>query len=162
MRLLFVLSISICSLGSFGFIEDEWIVMKLSTRGEYGLRALVDLACHDQHGPIPCTDIAERQQIPQNYLNQLLIQLRLAGLIHSVRGTGGGHFLAKSPTAITVLEVITVLEGDTAPLDCLQDATGQTCQLAGQACVLRHLWLEVATATKQLLASKTLADLCHG
>ncbi len=132
--------------------------MKISTRGEYGLRALLDLARHYGEGPIPCADIAARQHIPPNYLNQLLITLRMAGLVRSVRGTSGGHFLARPPDQITVLEAIIALEGSTAPIDCIEDETTEACQVDG-LCELRQLWLEVKAAIDRVLGSKTLADL---
>ena len=134
--------------------------MKISSRGEYGLRALLDLARHYGEGPIPCADVATRQQIPPNYLNQLLITLRMAGLVRSVRGAGGGHFLARPPDQITVLEAVLALEGSTAPIDCIEDGTQEACRLDG-LCELRHLWLEVKEATDHILGSRTLADLCQ-
>lgn len=133
--------------------------MKISSRGEYGLRALLDLARHYREGPISCAEIAAHQQIPPNYLNQLLITLRMAGLVRSVRGAGGGHFLARSPDQITVLEAVTALEGSTAPIDCIEDETKEACRLDG-LCDLRELWLEVKEATDRILGSRTLADLC--
>src|SRR5512146_3236341 len=98
--------------------------MKVSSRGEYGLRALYDLAEHYAQGAIPSADIARRQHIPPNYLNQLLIVLRRSGLISSERGRHGGHRLARPPQQITLSEAVQVLDGSTAPVDCVDDATG--------------------------------------
>ncbi|MBA3468391.1 MAG: Rrf2 family transcriptional regulator, partial [Herpetosiphonaceae bacterium] len=89
--------------------------MRLSTKGEYGVRALFDLAQHYGEGLIQSHDIADRQGISENYLNQLLIGLRKAGLIMSVRGPQGGHQLARPPQAISLLDALLVLEGPLLP-----------------------------------------------
>ncbi len=85
--------------------------MKLSSRSEYGIRALLELAQRRGQGPIQSREIAERQAIPDAYLNQLLLILRKAGLVQSVRGPAGGHLLARDPDRITMAEVIGALEG---------------------------------------------------
>jgi Rrf2 family protein len=137
--------------------------MKVSSRGEYGLRALIDLAQHYGQGPIPCADIAERQSIPLNYLNQLLIPLRDAGLIRSTRGPNGGHELARPPGEITVSAALEVLEGSrsagTGLPTCLTIPRSAGCELAID-CRLRGIWEEVRAATERILGSKTLLDLC--
>jgi len=85
--------------------------VKLSSRSEYGIRALLELAQRRGQGPIQSREIAERQSIPDAYLNQLLLILRKAGLVQSVRGPAGGHLLARDPDRITMAEVIGALEG---------------------------------------------------
>ena len=85
--------------------------VKLSSRSEYGIRALLELAQRRGQGPIQSREIAERQAIPDAYLNQLLLILRKAGLVQSVRGPAGGHLLARDPDRITMAEVIGALEG---------------------------------------------------
>ena len=85
--------------------------MKLSSRSEYGIRALLELAQRRGQGPIQSREIAERQDIPDAYLNQLLLALRKAGIVQSVRGPAGGHLLARPPERVTLAEVIGVLEG---------------------------------------------------
>jgi len=132
--------------------------MKVSKRGEYGLRALLDLAQHYGSDPVPCADIAARQGIPETFLDQLLLTLRRAGLIRSARGAHGGHTLARPPEQITLGQALAILEGSTAPLDCIDDQTGRGCQIA-ESCVFRGVWQEVKAATDRILASKTLADL---
>src|SRR5574341_1415205 len=101
--------------------------MRVSSRGEYGLRALYDLAQHYSDGPVPSSDIARRQSIPPNYLNQLLIVLRRSGLIRSERGRNGGHRLARPPHKITLREAVRVLDGTTAPKECVEDAAVWYC-----------------------------------
>src|SRR3954463_14486856 len=91
--------------------------MRISSKGEYGLRALLDLAQRYGEGPVQSHDIQERQGIDENYLNQILISLRKAGLIESVRGPQGGHRLARPPAQITLLEVVVALEGPLLPAD---------------------------------------------
>lgn len=130
--------------------------MKVSSRGEYGLRALYDLAEHYDQGPIPSSDIARRQHIPPNYLNQLLIVLRRSGLIRSDRGRRGGHQLARPPQSITIEQAVQALDGSTAPVDCVDDAT-----LCDEHCAYCSVWREVKEATDSVLASKTLADITH-
>ena len=85
--------------------------MRISCKVEYGIRALLDLALHSQSGPSLSRETANRQGIPETYLNQLLLQLRRGGLITSVRGPRGGHMLARTPDSITVLEIMEALEG---------------------------------------------------
>lgn len=135
--------------------------MKISTRGEYGLRALTELAMRYGEGPIQSAEIASRQEIPENYLNQLLISLRRGGLIRSLRGPQGGHLLSKPPTQITVAEAVAVLEGPTAPMPCVEDEENPDCQRI-TLCALRNLWLELKAATDSVLGSMTLDQLCHG
>lgn len=128
--------------------------MRVSSRGEYGLRALYDLAEHYSDGPIPSSDIARRQSIPPNYLNQLLIVLRRSGLIRSERGRHGGHRLARPPHKITLRQAVRVLDGTTAPKECVEDAS-----VCNDHCAFCYVWREVKSATDNLLGSKTLADV---
>ncbi len=85
--------------------------MKLSSRSEYGVRALLELAQRAGQGPIQSREIAERQGIPDAYLNQLLLLLRNAGIVQSLRGPAGGHLLARPPERVTMAEVVGALEG---------------------------------------------------
>ncbi len=134
--------------------------MRVSTRGEYGVRAMFDLALHFGDGPIPLKIIAERQRISESYLEQLMAALRKAGLVISKRGAQGGYELATGPTYITIGEVIRVLEGPITPLDCLdmETKTGPYCG-APDRCVLRNLWKELQDSMKQVLDNTTLEDL---
>lgn len=131
--------------------------MRVSSRGEYGARALLDLALHGP-GVVQAEDIARRQEIPESYLNQLLIALRKAGLITSKRGPRGGHALARHPSQIDMAEVILALEGSTAPAACVDEETTDECGLAGR-CTLRRVWQRVKRATDAILEGTTLEDL---
>lgn len=131
--------------------------MKISTRGEYGLRALFELAQHEGEGPIQSATIAARQQVPENYLSQLLLTLRRAGLIKSVRGPQGGHHLARPAETINLGEVLEVLEGPLEPMSCVNpDFTN--CALLEQ-CVIREVWRDLKAATDEVLFSTTLSSL---
>lgn len=131
--------------------------MKVSTRAEYGIRALMDLAQHYGEGPVQSHDIARRQGLPEPYLNQLLVALRRAGLVQSKRGPSGGHLLARSPNRITVGEAFLVLEGSVAPWLCVEEA--ETACIYAPGCGLRPVWQAVKDATEQVLNRITLADI---
>ena len=131
--------------------------MKVSTRAEYGIRALMDLAQHYGEGPVQSHDIARRQGLPEPYLNQLLVTLRRAGLVQSKRGPSGGHLLARSPGRITVGEAFLVLEGSVAPWLCVEEA--ETACIYAPGCGLRPVWQAVKDATEQVLNRITLADI---
>jgi Rrf2 family protein len=131
--------------------------MKVSTRAEYGIRALMDLAQHYGQGPVQSHDIASRQGLPEPYLNQLLVTLRRAGLVQSKRGPNGGHLLARSPDLITVGEAFLVLEGSVAPWLCVEEA--ETACIYAPGCGLRPVWQAVKEATEQVLNRTTLADI---
>jgi len=131
--------------------------VKVSTKGEYGTRALLELARHYGEGPLQSSQIAARQHIPENYLNQLLIILRRAGLIQSIRGPQGGHQLSRAPSKINLAEAIHALEGPTAPRDCVEEGI-QDCSLY-DICVLRDVWYDVMQATDRVLNSVTLESL---
>lgn len=131
--------------------------MKISTKGDYGIRALIELALHYGEGrPIQNAEIAARQNIPESYLGQLLTMLRRAGFIRSIRGTQGGHILIRPPNGILISEVITALEGSILPIDCLEESS-QCTQNGG--CAQRDLWTHVRDAIVQVLESATVADL---
>jgi Rrf2 family protein len=129
--------------------------MRISSKGDYGLRALFDLALHYGQGPIRSREIAERQGIDEHYLNQLLIQLRRAGLVQSVRGPQGGHVLARAPREIRLLDAIHALEG---PL--VQMAEGiQPAPQVEEAAVLSDVWGGLRVTVEAYLAEHTLDDL---
>jgi Rrf2 family protein len=94
--------------------------MKLSTRARYGMRVMLTLAVHYDRGPMYLKDIAEAEEISEKYLSLLVIPLRQAGLIHSIRGAYGGYSLAKDPSQINLGEIVEVLEGDSI-VDCLKN-----------------------------------------
>jgi Rrf2 family protein len=131
--------------------------MKISTRAEYGIRALIDLALFGDGGPVQTRDISRRRGLPEPYLNHLLGALRRAGFVVSRRGPYGGHLLARPPEVIRLDEVFGALEGTTSPWECV-DSDDPTC-LYAPGCSLRPLWLRIKEATDQVLRSTTLADL---
>jgi Rrf2 family transcriptional regulator, cysteine metabolism repressor len=130
--------------------------MKLSTRGRYGTRVLLDLALCDGEGPVPLKDIARRQQISLLYLEHLIAPLIAEGMISSVRGARGGIWLGKLPQEIKLSEVVGLLEGSTAPVDCVNDP--KVCPRS-DSCVTRDIWSELKKAIDNVLESKTLQDL---
>lgn len=92
--------------------------MKLSTKGRYGLRALIDLAQYSAEAPVSITSISARQDLSERYLEQLMSMLKKAGLVRSVRGAGGGYVLAKDMAEISVGDVLRALEGSLEPVEC--------------------------------------------
>ena len=131
--------------------------MHISSKGNYELRAILELATNYGQGHVQTAEIAERQQIPESYLVQLLNQMRKAGLIHSVRGPRGGHSLAQNPDEVTVGRVLGVLEG---PID-LVNEDAERGEGAQSADVLREVWNDVKAAIDGVLQSVTLGDLCR-
>ena len=130
--------------------------MKLSARGRYGTRMLLDLALHGGKEPVPLKDIARRQQISLLYLEHLIAPLVAAGMIRSTRGPRGGVCLSRSPQEIRLSEVIGLLEGSIAPVDCVNDP--KACPRS-ELCVTRDIWSELKKAMDGVLESKTLHDL---
>ena len=134
--------------------------MKISSKGDYGLRALVDLAQNFDAGePIQVKDIARRQRIPEEYLGQLMVGLRRAGLVHSVRGAGGGYLLARPPAEITVAQVLETLEGPLALVDGLADRSQPEGVRRGPGGAIRQLWWEATQAALTVLSGMTVHDL---
>ncbi|MCS7173637.1 MAG: Rrf2 family transcriptional regulator [Armatimonadetes bacterium] len=131
--------------------------MRVSTRAEYGIRALIDLAMFEALGPVQTHDIARRQGLPEPYLNQILSALRRAGLVVSKRGPGGGHLLSRPPEEIYLADVFLALEGTPSPWECV-DTSEANCAFA-LGCGLRPLWQRIKEATEHVLRTTTLADL---
>lgn len=127
-------------------------------KGDYGVRALVELAHHFGEGPVQSAHIAQRQAIPEPYLDQLLTSLRRAGFIRSVRGPQGGHALIRDPRELKLSEAVVALEGSLAPIACLDDPNG--CRKAASCCI-RPVWQEIEDATVRILESYTIADLAE-
>ena len=133
--------------------------MRISSKGEYGLRALFDLALHYGEGPIQSRDIHQRQGIDENYLNQILILLRKAGLIESVRGPQGGHRLARPPAQIDLLEVLVSLEGPLLPTDTNREGGSAAEQL--DRAIIRDVWGGARDTIETYFRGITLDDLCQ-
>jgi Rrf2 family transcriptional regulator, cysteine metabolism repressor len=130
--------------------------MYISSKGEYGIRALFDLAQHYGSGPVQSRDIRVRQKLDENYLNQILISLRKAGMIESIRGPQGGHRLARPPAHITVLDALLALEGPLLPTDAGRD-TPPTESVDHN--VVLGVWGELRAVIERYLAGITLDDL---
>ncbi len=128
--------------------------MKLSTRSRYGTRMMVDLAQHYNEGPIHIGEISIRQGVSVKYLEQLIIPLKKAGLIKSVRGPKGGHMLAISPEEINIGEIVKVLEGGIDLTNCVEDA--DSCERS-PTCKVRGIWEEATKAMLDKLNSISLA-----
>ncbi|HUY98851.1 MAG TPA: Rrf2 family transcriptional regulator [Thermomicrobiaceae bacterium] len=133
--------------------------MKVSTRGEYGMRAMVSLARMYGQGPVPLTAIAADSAVPATYLEQLIGPLRRAGLVMSTRGAHGGYQLARPPEEVCVGEVYRVMEGPIAPMSCVtEDGDADLCPMI-DGCATRAVWVKVRDSIAEALDSTTLADL---
>lgn len=130
--------------------------MKISTKGRYALRLMVDLALEGCGEPVSLRDVARRQQLSDKYLEQIVTPLSRAGLVRSVRGAGGGYLLTRDPAQYTVGDILRPLEGDLAPVECATDEG--CCERAGQ-CVTLELWQRIHRAVAQVVDGTTLADL---
>ena len=130
--------------------------MRLSSKGRYATRAMLDLAIHFGQGVIRLKDISKRQQISARYLEQIFIPLRRAGLVKSLRGLHGGFTLGKPPQEIPLSEIIRAVEGSVTPVRCV-DEPG-LCQQSDD-CITRNIWAEIGKATDRVLESITLQDL---
>jgi len=130
--------------------------LRISTRGRYGLRLMMELSARYGEGPVLVDTIAASQDISSKYLHVLANGLRTAGLVLTTRGPSGGYALARDPAQITAAEVVTALEGELAPVECLENPT---CCPRTPACAARDIWDEVAKAARRVLEKTTLAEL---
>ncbi|SHH39929.1 transcriptional regulator, BadM/Rrf2 family [Clostridium collagenovorans DSM 3089] len=129
--------------------------MKLSTKGRYGVKAMVELAINYGKDPVSIKSISERQNISESYLEQLFSTLRKVGLIKSIRGAQGGYVLNKEPAEITIYDVIEVLEGPIEISTCLTDnSCGNT-----EECPTRLLWIKIKDSIDSVTKSVTLQDM---
>src|SRR5271167_4024900 len=141
--------------------------MMFSTKAEYGVRVMVELARRAGKDPIPLTEIAEHDGLPLAYLEHLVARLRKAGLVDSRRGSRGGYMLARAPQEITMAEVVEALEGSIAPIECIsQNADGSVvCSRESDpnhVCPTKLLWTRVRFSIVSTLMNTTLADLLAG
>lgn len=130
--------------------------MKISTKGRYGLRTLMDISVHQSKGPVNLNDIAERQGISAKYLWQIVNLLKTAGLVRGTRGPKGGYILLKAPSDITLLDVIQILEGPVSLVECADDPA--FCSQADH-CVAHSVWDEVGQVIRGALRKITLAEI---
>ncbi len=130
--------------------------MKISTKGRYALRLMLDLALHADESPVPLRDVAARQEISDKYLEQIVTQLARGGQVRSVRGAGGGYLLTRRPDEYRVGEILRQLEGDLAPVSCVNG--GECCQQV-EYCVTLEVWQKIQDAVDGVVDNITLADL---
>ncbi|HEY8348300.1 MAG TPA: Rrf2 family transcriptional regulator [Clostridiales bacterium] len=133
--------------------------MKLSTKGRYGLKAMLDLAVHSADGQVSLNSIAERQGLSENYLEQLFASLKKARLVKSVRGPQGGYMLADSPENISVGDILRALEGSLAPADCVSEDLGATRCGNSDKCVTRNVWERIRDGINNVIDNITLKEL---
>ncbi len=129
---------------------------KISTKGRYALRLMLDLALHDNGGYIPLKAVSKRQLISDKYLEQIITQLSRAGFVKSARGAQGGYRLAKIPSAYTVGDILRTTEGSLAPVACLD---GEEECVFMKECVTMEVWAKIEAAVNQVVDNITLADL---
>ena len=132
--------------------------MKLSTKGRYGTRALLELALHEGNEPIFLKDIACKQDISLSYLEHLVSPLIAAGIVRSTKGPKGGVALARNPEDIRLSEVLRLLEGSYSPTECVDNP--DVCERSA-SCVTREIWTELKDVMNGVLESKTLQDLVN-
>lgn len=135
--------------------------MRLSSKGHYGLRAMIDLARAYDKGPVALSEIATREGLSLRYLEQLVGQLRKAGLVRATRGVHGGYALQREPSAVTVGDVVRVLEGPIVVVECASEIAQPGCCTRQPDCASRGVWERVRDSVALVLDSTTLADLCQ-
>lgn len=130
--------------------------MKLSTKGRYGVRMMIDLAAHFGEGPVLLREIAKRQEISEKYLSNLINPLKATGLIEATRGVHGGYVLGKAPSEISMRDIFQAVEGPLCLVDCVEkpSSCGRT-----SLCIAHELWRETAEEMAQVLGKYTLADM---
>ena len=132
--------------------------MKITTKGRYGLRALIDLAQYSEIEPVSINSIANRQGISERYLEQLMTLLKKAGIIKSIRGAGGGYVLAKEMENISVGDVLRALEGNLEPVECAAFSEEDSCQAAG-GCVTKYVWQKINESINQTVNEISIKQL---
>lgn len=133
--------------------------MKVSTRGRYGLRAVLDLALNSKGDVVPLNEIALRQNISISYLEQLISKLRKAGIVTSIRGAQGGYQLARDPETISVGEILRTLEGNLDPVECSEiTGEGDICS-ASDNCVTKYVWKRISDSISNAVDTLMLSEL---
>ena len=135
--------------------------MKITTKGRYGLRALIDLAKYSEIEPVSINSIATRQGISERYLEQLMTLLKKAGLIKSIRGAGGGYVLAREMSEISVGDVLRALDGSLEPVECAGFNQESSCEAAG-GCVTKYVWKRINESINQTVNEISLKQLVEG
>jgi Rrf2 family protein len=136
--------------------------MKLSVRGEYALRALLVLGSNYSEDVVRIQAISEGQNIPKRFLEQILNDLKSAGVVESRRGLAGGYRLSRPPTEITLASVVRHIEGALAPVSCVSERFYEKCSCPDEArCPIRHVMKEVREAVVKIVERVTVAELCE-
>ena len=130
--------------------------MRVSTKGRYGLRVLLDIALHRESGAVALSDIARRQAISQKYLWQVINPLKAAGFLNATRGSRGGYALARLPKDISIRDIVSVLEGPVCMVACVKDP--ESCDRS-VSCVAREAWIEIESKLNDAMQEITLNDL---
>jgi Rrf2 family protein len=137
-------------------------VLIISTKGDYGMRAAIDLARnYDSGDPVQVKDIAERQQIPKDYLSLIMVDLRKGGVVESIRGPRGGYRLSRPPADVSMGEVLEILEGPIQLLDCTSETTAAHQCGVQSACNMRNVWSYLTDTIAGVLRQTTLEQLCQ-
>ncbi len=134
--------------------------MKLSTKGRYGLRAMLDLGLNSKDCAVSIKSICERQGISENYLEQIVATLKKAGYVKSTRGPKGGYSLMKEPIEISVGDILRVLEGDLNPVDCTIVNENKACD-DSELCVTKFVWKKISESINQVVDNISLKDLMN-
>lgn len=133
--------------------------MKLSTKGRYGLRAVVDIGMNGQEEAVSLSGVSERQGISISYLEQLISRLKKAGIVTSSRGAKGGYTLGRTPEKISVGEILRALEGDLNPVDCAEILGGQSQCKVADACVTKYVWKRISDSINHVVDTLMLSEL---
>lgn len=129
--------------------------MKLTSKGRYAVTAMLDVALHAKQGPVPLTDISERQEISLSYLEQLFAKLRKRELVSSVRGPGGGYYLGREAALISIRDVIAAVDESVDATRCHGKGNCQN----GERCLTHHLWSDLSERIESFLSDISLAEL---
>ncbi len=140
-----------------GIKNKRVIQLKLSTKGQYSLKAMVDLAIHYRDDVVTISQIASRQGMSESYLEQLFPKLRKAGLVESVRGAGGGYRLARSLESVSVGDILRAAEGDLIPVECVLTSDKECSR--EDSCVVKYVWKKVTDSINETVDNITLADM---
>ena len=141
-----------------GIKRKEGETLKITTKGRYGLRALIDLARYSEIEPVSINSIATRQGISERYLEQLMTLLKKAGIIKSIRGAGGGYVLAKDVSDISVGDVLRALEGSLESVECTGFSQEDSCEAAG-GCVTKYVWQRINESINRTVNEISLKQL---
>ncbi len=133
--------------------------MKLSTKGRYGLRAVLDLAVHADEEAMALSQIAERQGISMNYLEQLIAKLKKAGIVNGIRGAQGGYMLAIPADKLSVGDILRALEGDLNPVDCSEVKPSDSVCSNSDSCVTKYVWKRISDSINEAVDTIMLSEL---